>query len=126
LKLQKLLDAYKPNNLLVWLEADIDGEPSLHNVVFLTPPKYMELNRNPGIKYRINRSKDGSYKIEISSLKVALWTWLELDGIDAKLSNNFFHLRPGVFEKIQIRPGCKLTSLQLTKSLIVKSIVDTY
>jgi beta-mannosidase len=46
------------------------------------------------IKASVNGKKD-NILITLTVKTPALWAWLELDGIDARLSDNFFHIIPG-------------------------------
>lgn len=126
LTMEKLLTAYEPYNLLVWLDLEIKDEPSPQNIIFFTPPKHMELDSDPGICHKVSKNKDGSFYVELKSHKVALWVWLELKDMNAVFSDNFFHLRPGINEKVCINPERKINLQQLKRSLIVRSLVDTY
>jgi len=126
LKLRKLLDAQGENNLVVWLEMKVPSEPLQRNVVLFARPKQMDLSQAPDITCAVKANRDGSFMLTLKSRKVALWTWVELTGIDARLSNNFVHLRPGMIEKILVLPCCMLTAVELRKQLVVRSLVDTY
>ena len=66
------------------------------------------------------------FAVTLKAKAPALWTWLELDGIDARLSDNFFHLRPGKDVTVELVPARKLTTAQLRKKLLIRSLVDTY
>jgi beta-mannosidase len=56
----------------------------------------------------------------------ALWTWLELDGIDARFSDNYVHLYPTRAQQIICTPGASLTLQQFRKALRINSLADTY
>jgi beta-mannosidase len=86
----------------------------------------MELNRNPGLKTAIRKHRQGGFTATLTTKKPALWTWLELEGEDAKLSDNFFHLRPGQPVTVTIDPAKTLTLTQVREKLVAKSLVDTY
>lgn len=126
LRLQKLLSKHQPYNLLVWLDAEIEGEARQRNLVLFAPPKHLELVRRPGGRYRIIRNANNAIELEFTAAKVALWTWLELPGAEATLSNNFFHLRPGMSERITVSVKRPLTAAQLRQKLKIRSLVDTY
>ena len=45
---------------------------------------------------------------------------------DAKMSDNFFHMRPGATITIKIKPARQTNITDLRKKLIIRSLVDTY
>jgi len=126
LKLQKLLNAYRSHVILVWLEVDAAGGFYNRNLVLFSAPKHLELSKLPGIKSVVRKGKDGAYCVELTAAAAALWVWLELEGVDARFSDNFFHLRPGICEWVIVRPARGLSAGQLRKLIRVRSLVDTY
>lgn len=126
IRLKKLLQEQGEHNLLVWLTLTAPGQPDSTNLVLFARPKHLELSRSPGIKAKLKKEKDGAVTATLTTKKPALWTWLELDGTDASLSDNFVHLRPGVNQSITIKPARKLTLQELRKKLVVRSLVDTF
>lgn len=137
LNLHKLTEQHEKRGLLVWLELDAPGQPVSRNLVFFARPikrprifsprpKHLELNRKPGLSAKVVRKPDGSFDITVAATKPALWVWLELDKLDAKMSDNFFHLRPGVPVKLNVRTAKALPTSELKKRLIVRSLVNTY
>jgi beta-mannosidase len=107
---------------LVWLELNVAGEPASSNLVTFARPKHLELAKNPGIRVTVN--KQGH--LTLRSDKPALWTWLELTGVDARFSNNFFHLRPGRSVKVTVTTARPLAPSELRRRLVVRSLADTY
>lgn len=126
LHLKSLLKTYSRHHLLVWLQADIDGGDKRHNLVFLSPPKHLDLCTTPGIQSKVQRNGDGTFTATLKSKSLALWVWLELKGCDATLSDNFFHLRPGMNKVIRIDPAVSMTTRQCVASLTLRSLADTY
>jgi hypothetical protein len=61
-----------------------------------------------------------------SSRKPALWVWLDVEGVDARLSDNFFHLRPGIQLSVELLSEKEMSVAQLKKSLRVHSLAETY
>jgi beta-mannosidase len=120
------LDKRGKTNVIVWLEMKAKGEPTQRNLVLFARPKQLELSKAPGISYDVTQKRDGSFTVSLKSRQVALWSWVELMGADAKLSNNFVHLRPGLTERITLVPARELTAKQVMQKLVVKSLVDTY
>jgi beta-mannosidase len=126
LTLAALIKQVGAHNILIWLDVNVRGEPRQRNLVWLVPPKHMDLSTKPGIKSTIKQHKDGSFSAQLSSKKVALWCWLEITRSDATLSDNFIHLRPGIQQTITVNPNRKTTKQQLRQNLTIRSLVNTY
>jgi beta-mannosidase len=124
LNLKKSIKEYGVRNLMVWLDLLVDGKSVSTNFVTFARPKHLELCK-PDIKAEITWIK-GKQEITLTSKAPALWTWLELEGIDARFSDNFFHLRPGRPVRITVSTDKPLSVTQLKKCLRVRSLVDTY
>jgi hypothetical protein len=89
-------------------------------------PKHLELSSDPGLRTTVRKRKDGSFRITVSSRKPALWAWLEVEGVDARLSDNFFHVRPGQPVRADLTPAHDLTVGELKKLVNVRSLCDTW
>ncbi len=126
LDLSTQLEEYGERNLLVWLDLSVKGSADSTNLVTFARPKQMELSRKPGIITTVKENRDGSFSVSLKTKQPVLWCWLDLEGADAVLSDNFVHLRPGRIKKIKISPARKTTLSQLKKKLKVKSLADTY
>lgn len=126
LRLADLVKKYSARDLLVWLELSVKGQPKSTNLVYFARPKHLELVEKPGISVKVKAGKSGTFKVELKSKYPALWTWLELEGVDAMLSDNFVHLQPGKAVSIAVMPEREITALQLRRKLKVRSLVDTY
>ena len=124
--LKELLSTHTPRAVLVWLELEIDGEIVSDNLVLFARPKHLELKRNPGLSAEIRKNSDEGFNVTLSTDAPALWTWLELDGAEAKFSDNFIHLRPGAHRTITVTPAQPMTKADLEKRLKIQSLVDTY
>lgn len=121
-----LLEKFGVRNLLVWLELSVKGRPDSTALVLFARPKQLELARRPGIAYRIADLADGSFRVTLAAKHPALWTWLEVDGRDARFSDNFFHLRPGRAAEITVTPSRVLSGAEFRKRLRVRSLADTF
>jgi len=89
-------------------------------------PKHLELSKKPGIKTAVRAGKGGSFIVSLTTKAPALWVWLELESQDARLSDNFIHLRNGQPCEVAVTPAGSLTEAQFKKQLRVRSLVDTY
>ena len=122
--MSKSIKEYGIRNLMVWLDLSINGKSVSTNFVTFARPKHLELCP-PEIKVEISRTK-GDAVVTLTSKAPALWTWLELTGIDARFSDNFFHLRPGKSINITISTDKPLSVAELRKCLRIRSLIDTY
>ena len=126
LKLADLVAKHSVRDLMVWLELSVTGQKKSTNLVTFARPKHLELAAKPGITTQVSAGKDGGFTVTLKTKQVAMWVWLELDGVDAKCSDNFLHLRPGRTLTLTVTPARKLSSGELRKRLRVRSLVDTY
>ncbi|HOX05161.1 MAG TPA: hypothetical protein PK280_02075 [Planctomycetota bacterium] len=126
-----LLDLKKPvevagaRNALLWLELFVAGRKVSDNLVHFVKPKHIEL-ADPKIAAAVKPLKDGAFAVTLTTERPALWAWLELEGLDARLSDNFLHLRPGSPAKVTVRPARQVSAAELRRRVMVRSLVDTY
>lgn len=125
LNLSKLREEFSDRNLMVWLKLDAEGQPTSTNLVTFARPKQLELNEKPKITSKIKKEGKDQYAISIKTDSCALWTWIEIDGLDLKLSDNFFHLRPDQVKRISFKAD-KVKLEKLKKGLKIQSLVDTF
>ena len=126
LKLADLLEKHSDRDLMVWLDLSVKGQPKSTNLVTFGRPKHLELAGDPKIKAKVTTAKDGAFTVALTSKHPALWTWLELDAVDARCSDNFVHVGPGRSVKITVEPSRKLSLADFRKRLMVRSLVDTF
>ena len=126
IQLKKLIEEKGERNLLVWLNLTAPGQPESTNLVLFARPKHMELSRKPGTKAVVKKDASGGFTATLTTKKPVLWAWLELDGVDATLSDNFVHLRPGKALTVKINPAKDLTLAEVRKRLMLRSLADTY
>ena len=69
---------------------------------------------------------DGAFTVTLTAEHPALWTWLELDGVDARCSDNFVHVTKDAPATIIVRPAQPLTKAAFQQALRVRSLFDTY
>lgn len=98
LDLNKHVQKLGANNLLTWLTLDSGWKTVSENLVTLTRPKELKLP-DPKLLATVEQ-KRREFVITVKAEKPALWTWLEIEGRDAKFSDNFFHLAAGTSRKI--------------------------
>ena len=105
--------------LLVWLSLRVSGDTVSENLVTLARPKHLELP-NPVVRMTVTPRPDGAWNVALLSDTPALWVWLEHELGPIHVSDNFFHLRPGVTKHVivTVEPGYTPDLLR------VHSIVD--
>ncbi len=124
LDLSGYLETLGPRNALLWLELETEGEPRSTNLVLFARPKHIEL-AEPGITATVAEDDD-AFTVTLTAERAALWCWLELADADARLSDNFVHLRPGVPVTMRLAPATPLTRAEVERQLRARSLVDTY
>jgi len=123
LNLTEPVQKFGANGLLTWLKLEVNGKTVSENLVTLTLPKELKLP-DPKLTAAVEKSRDG-FEVTIESEKPALWTWIELDGVDARFSDNFIHVKPKSPETISVKLSKKLSRADLEKALRVRSLFDT-
>ena len=88
-------------------------------------PKRLELP-DPKISASVKQIGDGKALVTLKAGRCALWAWLELEGMDADLSDNFFHLRPGQPQSVIVTPWQPAAAKKIAQALKVRSLVNTY
>jgi len=102
-------------DLLIWLELEIDGQIVSSNLVMMSRPKHFYLIP-PTISQTIDSDGD-THHVTLRSNVPALYVWL--DKVDARFSDNFFHLQAG-------KPYTVTMTADDVTGLVVKSLTDTY
>ena len=104
----------------------VEGEPLSTNMVTFGRPKHIELAKDPGLTVKARANQDGSFRVSLKVKRPALWCWLELEGADARYSDNFVHLRPGRAVTVTVTPAGPMAAKAFERKLKVRSLVDTF
>jgi len=124
LDLSGWIESKGSRNLLLWLELEVGGEMVSKNFVNFARPKHLNLVE-PKIEVEFGEVDGGKYSVSLTTDSPALWTWLEVEG-GAGFSNNFVHLRPGVYETIIVEPNEEMDVLEFSERLEIRSLTDTF
>lgn len=124
LALQDDVKKYGANNVLVWLKLDVGGHTVSDNLVTLVYPKELNL-ADPRMSADVCE-KQGQFVVTLKAAHPALWAWLELEGCDARFSQNFVHVTGDAPAAITVRPATPLSREAFLKKLRVRSLYDTY
>ncbi len=126
LHLEEIVATHPAEDMILWIEFLVDGKVVSRNVVTLVRPKHIELQK-PTIKAAATKTRRAdTFKVVLSTDRPALWTWLQLEDRDARYSDNFVCLRPGMPVTVEVTPAKNMTLTEFRKRLIVRSIFDTY
>jgi beta-mannosidase len=124
LRLGELVKKHGSRNIMIFVELSINGKVISSDFLSFARPKYLEL-QEPDIKAIVNKEKD-NFALSLTAKTPALWVWLELDGIDARFSDNFFHMLPGKPINITVSADKSVSSSEIAKRLRIRSLKDTY
>ena len=83
-------------------------------------------SEDPRIEWSAERAAGGGFELKLRARHPALWTWVEVEGRELRLSDNFFHLRPGGSKTLALHSETPLSLAQLRRGLRVQSLIDTY
>ncbi|UCD08226.1 MAG: glycoside hydrolase family 2 protein [Dehalococcoidales bacterium] len=120
----KEIRQYGVRDLMLWLNLTVDGQTVSDNFVSFVKPKHLDLVRS-NIELEITSIED-KILVTLTSETPTLWVWLELDGIESRYSDNFFHLRQNNPVTVEITPDKKRSPDEVRKTLRVRSLIDTY
>lgn len=116
LDLSELVTEHGQSDLIIWLELYVDDVIVSDNLVTLSRPKTLALHQ-ANITVTTRALGSNSYELTLETDVPALYVWIELKS--AKMSDNFFHLRPNQTKHITI-------SSENIADLVVNSLIDTY
>jgi len=125
LELGRFIEKRTPRDLLLWIELFAGRERVSENLALFARPKHLEL-RPPRISAAVRPAGDGAFAVTLKSRTPALWAWVEIEGIEARYSDNFVHLPAGRPVAIIVTPARKTAPAAFRRALCVRSLVDTY
>ncbi len=125
LDLHDSVEKHGRNNVLAWLKLDIAGQTVSENLVTLAYPRELNL-ADPVLTAEIAEQGQGEFAVTLHAAHPALWAWLELDGVDARFSDNFVHVNPDKPAIITVRPAVPMTKAAVQRALKIRSLYDTY
>jgi beta-mannosidase len=121
--LRKALQSHGTQDLLFWLRLSVDGRTESENLVTLAYPRELNL-LDPHISADVSERSSG-YTVTLRAVHPALWTWLELDGADARYSDNFVHVMQDHPVTIEVFPARPMGKEAFQRSLRIRSLYDT-
>jgi beta-mannosidase len=124
LDLQAELKAHGANNIILWLGLEVGAARVSDNMISFAYPREMDLV-DPRLSASVSE-KQGDFTVTLRAEHPALWTWLELDGVDTRCSQNFVHVTQERGATITVRPAVPLSKDAFQKGLRIRSLYDTY
>ena len=121
--LREALQSHGTQDLLVWLRLNVDGRTESENLVTLAYPREFNL-LDPRMSADVSE-RNGGYTVTLRAVHPALWTWLELDGADARFSDNFVHVMQDHPATIEVFPARPMGKEAFQRSLRIRSLYDT-
>lgn len=127
LKLAKAIGRVGPENVLLYMTLWMGGEEGRRavseNLLTFAEPKDIPL-KDPQIEVREMKAGPARARVVLTVKRPAMWAWVEVKGTDAKCSDNFVNLAPGVSKEIDIDAAGAAEGLG--ERLRVRSLFDTY
>ena len=125
LDLSDPLAEYGADDLMLFVELSVGRLVVSTNFASFARPKRLALV-DPHIIPDVKAIGPDAFLVTLGASAPALWAWVELAGIDARMSDNFVHLYPGAVEEIVVCPARRVTIDQFERKLKIRSLVDTY
>jgi beta-mannosidase len=127
LALSRHIQARGARGLLVWLELRQAGVSVSSNLVLFSRPKHLEL-LEPSLSVQVAEAgaDKQTFDVTLACRSPALWVWLELEGIEARFSKNYFHAMPGRPVTVRVTTAAPATRAALESTLRACSLRDTY
>lgn len=112
-----------PRDIIVWAALEVDGVVVSRNHATFAKPKHLDL-RDPQLSIEwIDHAEEPT--LRIGSRHPALYVWLELEGIDARFSNNFFDLQGGEKMEVTVVARERQSLASIKAAMRVRSLHDT-
>ena len=92
--------------------------------MLLVKPQQLELP-DPQLEAEVSGSGK-TYTVSVRAKHPALWVWLDIVGVNARLSDNFVHLASGATAQFAVTLGQPMLKQDFTAALKVRSLFDTY
>jgi beta-mannosidase len=108
----------------VFLVADLisSGNVLSSNLIYLTPTVEVHLPQ-AGLKTELAKQGDG-YRLRVSSPVLARSVYVNLEGLDFDLSDNYFDILPG--QTVDVAINTKAAEDQVRTALKVRSLADAF
>ena len=120
------LATHGPRKLLFWLNLTEEGRLLSDNLAFFERPKHLIMEKPTVDLTDVKETEDGAVQVTVRANLPAFWVWLEIEGMPATYSDNFFHLPAKAGRVVTITPQTPLGLREISDRLRVRSLTDTY
>ncbi|CUS76372.1 beta-mannosidase [Candidatus Kryptonium thompsonii] len=103
----------------IYVKLESNGKVIAENSLFLVEPKFLEL-KGLGFTYKISKIGEAEYILRMKSKILLKSVFIYFEGIEAKLSDNFFDLHPDSTIEIKINSNESLH--KLINSIKIKTL----
>ncbi|HOE61127.1 MAG TPA: hypothetical protein PLJ32_06210 [Kiritimatiellia bacterium] len=125
-KVADILKRCGADNLIMWIYLlDEQGNQVAWNTVLFCEPRALKLQA-PRMRAEIRAWDDNSFAVTLTSHHPALWVWISLDGMDARMDDNFFSLEPDKPFRVRVIPATRMKLDAFRQILRIGSLRDTW
>lgn len=112
---------------LLFASLSIDGEEVTSNLAHFARPKNMVL-RDPRISVRVGKedSSGRRFRVSLTARRPALYVYTEMEAPEARWSDRYFHLAPGVEKVLIAETAGPTTVARVREALVVESLWHTH
>jgi beta-mannosidase len=103
----------------------VDGESVSTNLVTSCRPKHLALP-HPEITLQVEPQDAYHCGVTLTAAHPALWTWLAMEGVALRGSDNYFHLFPHRPMRVTLTASQALSAEEWQTQLQAYSLIDTY
>ena len=126
LDMRPFLTRFTPEEILVFFSLVSDRPRTIsRNLAFFQPPRLMALV-DPRLSATVRATTPGAFDVAVRARTPAVHVWLDVDGLDTRFSDTFFHLPPGQPVRIGVVPRSPTSLGALRRRLRLRSLFDTY
>jgi beta-mannosidase len=112
-------------DLLLWLRLERAGQCVSENLVLFARPKRLAL-ADPCLRLKVRRLRPREFAVSVSARAPTPWAWLDWRGGEARFSDNFFPVRPGMPVTVTVAPERDATVADVNERLVARSLLDTF
>jgi beta-mannosidase len=120
------LETYGKRKLLFWLYLTEEGRLLSDNLAFFERPKHLVIQRPKVDLIDVKETSNGAIQATVRTDLPAFWIWLEIEGVPARFSDNFFHLPAKGARVVTIWPSSPTALRDVSNKVRVRTLTDTY
>ncbi|MHC5034819.1 MAG: glycoside hydrolase family 2 protein, partial [Planctomycetota bacterium] len=118
------LDMAKAEDRYFWCRLMEGGHEIARNAWFLIPYKHVDF-KAPEWDVEVEKTGRREFLVRLASDTFAKGAWLQVEGAEAKFSDNFMDVLPEVAVRIAVTTTTDLEAAELERRLRIRSVADT-